>query len=598
MHPTERARHTWRPPRDAAWRGVSALALLCIVAWVLPALLMAHRGFSVSDEGTYAVTYRDWASATYFESGAQYFYGPIYHWLGESIAWLRVVRVAMALGANFFFAVSFVSWLRTVRPNQISESGRNALVLLLTASGSPIYCIFIPLTPGYYDLTVDVALCLAAVVCLTARDALRKKRTRFVLGILTGSLAVIVILAKWPAIVAIFAVEVSVYAILKNQENGRYLRHLGGVIAGTTLTIAVMQFLMFSVVDALEVLAHITRVRSGTGGGPGSLLLWYVTDTAIVAFSGLLFALPPLLIMTVAMSKHFGGTAASKGWYVLPVAVSAAALPLLAGWRGGGAHGRAAIAAIIAALLMAFVAWALNLAHAPWRTLQNCEHSTFYVPFTLAILPILQGLGASIPLLYSALACMALWVSLAIIFASGPVWRPPMRWMTWTSIAACICVAAALGGSTTLLTPFKTSGFSASTETLTGVSELQVSRELAAQSLALKRALAPYVQGTSRTQYYTLDQLNGYVYILGGKVIGSPYTSASAPERSADILAFACRRGDVDFSRPPILLLNRVIDPASSDALAGCGFAFPQTYREIPIPGGPDGVTAWVPRRP
>ena len=86
------------------------------------------------------------------------------------------------------------------------------------------------------------------------------------------------------------------------------------------------------------------------------------------------------------------------------------------------------------------------------------------------------------------------------------------------------------------------------------------------------------------------------MYVLGGTVAGPLWTDAASPDRSAAILELACRNGDVDLTRPPILLLTRTVDPSSVAALDACGFDYPDDYIVRVVPGGPPGVTVMVPR--
>ena len=58
-----------------------------------------------------------------------------------------------------------------------------------------------------------------------------------------------------------------------------------------------------------------------------------------------------------------------------------------------------------------------------------------------------------------------------------------------------------------------------------------------------------------------LDQLAGLTYLVGGVPMGSTWTDAVSPRRTAGILALACRNGDVDPTLPPVLLLDRPLDP-------------------------------------
>lgn len=544
------------------------------------------------------VTYRDWTNAAYFESGAQYFYGPIFHALGENVAWLRIVRLGMALGANFWFAWAFVSWLSKIRGASITQVGRRALVLLILAAGAPAY-MFTPLTPGYYDLTVDITLCFGAIVCLTASKVHGIERPSTMLAFTTGLLAFIVIVAKWPAVITVFAAEVVLLILVRGCGRWAMLQHLLGFAAGFGVALLGMDWFMEPVPDVFRVLSLVMGTRTGAEGGLRALLAWYLIDTSYTLFLGGLFAAPTALLLLVTTAKRFKMPERSRAWRIAAVVVPTASLLFFAGWRGGTPHGKAPIAAMIGALLTIVVIGFLNSDLSRVRNAfatRETRNSTVLLIALLA-LPVLQALGASSPILYLGLECMAMWMAVSITLATGSFNRPLLRDTVWTCICSTIVIASTFAGSTAMLTPFKTSGFKESTSQIPGIPELRVDDVAASQFQAVTRVLAPFIQPGSRTPFYTLDELSGLVYILGGRVIGTPYTNASAPNRSAAILALACRRGDVDSSRPPILLLNRAIDQESSSALMECGFAFPAKYREISIPGGPRGLTAWVPRR-
>ena len=55
--------------------------------------MMAGRGFDISDEGFYVLSYRWWDSTPRVFTGVQYLYGPVFELLGWSIPGLRVVRL-------------------------------------------------------------------------------------------------------------------------------------------------------------------------------------------------------------------------------------------------------------------------------------------------------------------------------------------------------------------------------------------------------------------------------------------------------------------------------------------------------------------------
>ena len=61
---------------------------------------------------------------------------------------------------------------------------------------------------------------------------------------------------------------------------------------------------------------------------------------------------------------------------------------------------------------------------------------------------------------------------------------------------------------------------------------VRIATSTAAQYNALRQSLHPWL-GTTPTPFYTLDQLSGLVYVLGGEVVGSPWTDSVSQDRSA-----------------------------------------------------------------
>lgn len=592
----------WKP-RDRLWQVTSALAALGLLSWVVPALMMANRGFSLADEGTYVVTYRDWANPAFFESDAQYFYGPLFHLLGESIPWLRVARVIMAIAANAWWGWAFVCWFEAHRQFRLTVSGRVALVLVLTTAGGPLY-LWSPLTPGYYDLTTVITLALAALMVRNATHLASGRAPGALTGVIAGMLGVMLTLTKWPAITVLVATELVTFVLVIRSSRRRMRdtqRHLLGIAAGVTVMALVLQAWVHPIVDSLTVLARVTGTRSGGSGRPTALLQWYVADTASFLASGLVIALPAVLVLVIGMALSQRAKVALAPVWPLAASLVLGVLPLAVGWRGGGTHGRVAFAAVTASLLLACAAGGVGRGWLRRGRLRADNPATRInqaapVLICMVLLPVLQALGTSVPLIYEAMGCLALWVAALIVLITGPFAVPRLRLMAWSSLATAIGLVCALSGTTTLLTPFKTNGYADSTTPLPGVTDLRVSAAAARQYSAVASALAPHLDPTSPTPFYTLDRLSGLVYLLHGRVIGSPWTDASAPARSASILTLACQHGDVDPDQAPVVLSNRVIDGGSVKALQSCGFPFPQGYVRVSIVGGPPGLMAWVER--
>ena len=168
---------TTGPPEDRRWRpgspapGVwaAAAALLATLVWVVAALLMADRGFDITDEGFYVLSYRWWDSTPRVFTGVQYLYGPVFEALGWSIPGLRVFRLVSVVAVHLAFGWSFMAWLRTQRPEAPAtrwwEVG-GALTIL--ASGGIVYG-WMPLSPGYNDVVILTSLLLVTLLLWSMR---------------------------------------------------------------------------------------------------------------------------------------------------------------------------------------------------------------------------------------------------------------------------------------------------------------------------------------------------------------------------------------------------------------------------------------------
>jgi hypothetical protein len=122
---------------------------------------------------------------------------------------------------------------------------------------------------------------------------------------------------------------------------------------------------------------------------------------------------------------------------------------------------------------------------------------------------------------------------------------------------------------------------------------VRVAPTQARQWAALSDAVSPHVVAW-KTPILTLDEKAGLAYLLGGVPAGSTWTDKYTKSRTAGIVALTCRQGDL--TQPPVLVIDRSIDPELADALRGCGFPYPSGYRPLDVPGGPPGVRVLVPR--
>jgi hypothetical protein len=279
---------------------------------------------------------------------------------------------------------------------------------------------------------------------------------------------------------------------------------------------------------------------------------------------------------------------------VAGVLVTGLLVPLAFGWHGGDERGRVMVSVVLATLLSA--AGIALLSRGPRLAERDRSpghaHGRLVVG-VLLVVPVGQAAGTAIPLMYVALGCLAMWVGAVLVLATARSRSEVARFGMGASLGMHVVAVALIAGTTTYLTPYATTGYTADTVAVGALGGLRLSSTTAGQFQALLSATAPYVT-PGRTPMLSLDRKEGLIYLLDGVPIGSTYTDSATPARTAYLIALACRNGDVEVSRAPVLLFDRPVDAHVVSALRGCGFDFPDAFRRLPVPGGPPTVTVWV----
>ena len=561
-------------------RALLVVGVLAVLGWAVPALLMAGKGLAIEDEGTYVLSYRWWSSDLYAVSGSQYFYGPIYDLFGGSIPALRVLRVVMAVGVNAWVGWAITAWLRA-RTGAPTGPGRAAVTALVTAAGGLTY-LWSPLTPGYYDLTAACSLGLVAVsLQLLARDG----RGAMWAGLLAGPLSFALVFTKWPAVLVVLLV-VGVTASVLRRAGHCWHRYLLGWLLGLLLIALVVQLVVVPLGPAVRGLAEGLSMSSGHG--LGRLVPQYLRNTRDFGLGALVFALPSLATYAGALRWRTGSARARAAVVVAGAVVTGVVLPFPLGWRGGAALGAMATTVALAALTAGLLT---SLFPRPDHRLPEARP----VGVLLLGVPLLAAAGTNVPLPYVIAECLSLWAALALMLAArrrAPEGLPHLA--VTANLAALGVMVAMLAGSTTLLDPFKTTGYSDDTVHVDALG-LDLSPEVAGQYAALQRALSPYVE-RGRTPVVSLDQAAGLTYLLDGVPVGSTWTDYTSFARTAHLIDLACRRGDVPTSHPPVFVVDRPVDDVLAAAVGRCGWRFPDDFRRLAVPGGPPDFTVWVPR--
>ena len=565
-------------------RWLSVVSMACIVAWAVPALVMLDKGFAVQDEGTYVLSYRFWDSNPYFVSGSQYFYGPIFEALGESIPLVRLLRLTMVIGANAWFGWTFLVWLSHERYEALPSS-RTSLVLLLTAAGGMSY-LWTPLTPGYYDLTADASLVLVSLLLLTLVHA---PRVPSWIPLAMGPAAVVLLVTKWTAVtVLVLVLGVAAWALLRHARRAA-VRYAALVAVGAASALVVCQLFLVPLGRFVTIMREVSQLTTVGSHSFTYLATHNVGSTASLLLAAAVIGLPLLVGLIVArdMTRR-GREPAALRWLLGSAVLTALILPFVVGWHGGSEHGRAVVGVALAGLLVAVMA---ALMSRPWPL--PGERAGGLLAVVLLLVPPLQAAGTNVPLLYVAVECLAMWVALVLMMVTREDCPQVMSIAVLTDLAVLVVATAMIAGSSTLMTPFKTTGVDDDTAQVAALG-VRLSPETARQYAALQTALAPYLV-PGRTPMITLDQKAGLTYLLHGVPAGSTWTDVASPTRTAGILELACRNGDVSSTRRPILILDRPVDRYVARAMEACGLGYPTDYRRLEVPGGPPDLSVFVP---
>ena len=461
--------------------------------------------------------------------------------------------------------------------------------VLLTAAGGLAY-LWTPLTPGYYDLEADASL---ALVALLLSLLVRLERPPLWIPALAGVLSFVLVLTKWPALLVVLVTQGAALLAVARSSRRDAWRYAWAFPAGVVLAALACQVLLFPLTRVLPVMRRVSALTATENHSLSFLMSTYLHSTGLFVLAAVLFAVPAVAAYVVAV--RLPPAAAQR--YARPlvlagVLATGVLIPLFSGWRGGDDKGRVMVAVVLALLLAALVAATAPASRRPGTAGPSVRTPDRLVVVVLLLVPVGQALGTNVPLVYVAGECLAMWVAGVVVLASRPGRPAGSSYAVAAGVTMLVVAVAAIAGTTTMMSPFKTTGFRSDTASV-GALGLRLSPGVARQYAALQRSLAPYVT-PGVTPMFTLDERAGLTYLLGGVPMGSTWTDSGTPERSAGILELACRNGDVDRARPPVLLFNRRPDPAVIHALGVCGFAFPHDFRALHVAGGPPGIRVYV----
>jgi hypothetical protein len=576
---------------DGSWRwsGLVAGAVIVVATgataiWAVAALLMATRGFDITDEGFYVLSYRWWSSNLHTFTGAQYLYGPVFDALGHNVAALRVFRLLSVLVVATLFATAFMNWLAVdrlqVRPLRWRVAGASAIV----ASAGLIYG-WLPHSPGYDDVAALGGLATAAVALSTARRWQLHQRYPVWVPLVGGVLCTLQTVAKWSSVLNVAVYAAAILLVFLGSGWRSVLRYAGWVLAGAVATAVLIHVFVIRLDQALPEMWFVNQNALDESASPAARTWNYLGDVVDLCVHAVRVGFP---VMLVALASRLAPSRRTHPAWAAAVVLAFAVFWAIAvdrhGWQGGPSHVRAYSPTVLALVVTVFLA-GVRLGRPSLRELGPL--------LMLAAIPLSQAFGTSNPIWMVAANAFAAWFALVVWCAASSAVRPVAGLVTWLGAASIVVLVSLIAGNGMLAHPYRTTAYSEDTASVPGLTSVRVSPELARQYAALRRALRPYLS-EGPAPILALDRMSGLVFIVGGTAAGEPWNGT--PLRSGAILKRACDHDEVGPDDPPIVLLNRPPAQPDLDALRACGFAFPADFTELGVRGGPPGVRVFVPR--
>jgi hypothetical protein len=582
--PSDRSRHA---PGLLAYASV-VLATAATAGWVIAVLLMTTRGFDITDEGFYVLSYRWWSSNLHTFNGAQYLYGPVFDALGHNVAALRVFRLVSVLGVAALFATAFMNWLAVDEPRVRPLRWRVAGIAAIVASAGLIYG-WLPHTPGYDDVAALGGLATAAIMLSTARRWQVQHRYPLWLPLAGGALCTLQTLAKWSSLLNVAVYAAAVLLVFLGSGRRTLLRYAALVLAGAGATALLIQLFVVRLDQALPEMWFVNQAALDESASPVTRTLGYLGDVADLGAHAVRVGYPVILLALA--SRLAPSRRLSPAWAVAAVVAVVVAFGLFwvdavdrHAWQGGPARVGTYSAAVLALVVASMLSGA-RLGRPSARRLGPL--------LMLAAIPLTQAFGTDNTIWMVAGNAFAAWFALVIwCVATRPV-RPAAGLITQLGAASIVILVSLVASTGMLAHPYRTAAYSQDTASVPGLTSVRIPPNLARQYTALRRSLRPYL-ADGPAPILALDRMPGLVFIVGGTAAGEPWNGTRL--RSGAILRRACDHGEVGPDNPPIVLLNRTVAQPDVDALRACGFAFPGDFTEIVVRRGPPGVHVFVPR--
>jgi len=596
-----------RPAWSARLLCIATLASAAAAAvWVVAAAMTASHGLDSTDEGFYLLSYRWWHTELRTFTGSQFLYGPVFELLGYNIAGLRLFRLLTIIGASAAFGWTFMRWLRLRRPNAPATrwwEGAGAAAIMACAG---MNYSWLPLTPGYNDLSMLGALLAAAVVLRVAADVDRGRKVPVWVPLSIGPVAFAMLVGKWSSsgltllVVAIVGVVILVPAGVRQAA-----RVTAWALTSFVFSALFVQLFIIRLDQAIPQMIATNKLVAAGSNSPSDLFQMYRLN-----FGDLINRTAhghKLLLITAVAAVALRNKLSSRVLAVLGVITVVLSLRILLA-RGAFTGGNVSIRTYSVGLTLVLaiplivalgtlldrrgpLSVASSLRREGWR-------DTAIVSMLLA-LPLTQAAGTGNPIYYMAFNCFAAWAALIILVLTGIEGAPAVaRALTAVAAAGAVLISSAIGTSALWLHPYRASRPSLSNAVALGVPALRsvtLAPRAATRYSQLHRVLEPYLTPGGGTYMMGFSGQPGIIFALDGRSVGEAWYSHLDPQRTAAGIRAACPDGKGPWgSRPPILFFSQAISGTQTAALKACGLEFARDYRQLGDPTQTMGFKVYV----
>jgi hypothetical protein len=595
--------------RDGSTRRLAVVAVLCAVAagiWVVATVLTAAHGFDISDEGFYLLSYRWWDVNYRTFTGAQYVYGPVFELLGYNIAALRLFRLATVIGTHVLFGWMFMRWLRQRRPHapetRLWEVAGTAAIV---AAGGMVFC-WLPLSPGYNDISLLGALLAATVVLRFAVDVHQGIRTPAWVAVSLGVVAFAVVLSKWSSsVVTLGVVGIVGVAIVAPSGVREVARLVAWTVAGVFGIAALVQLFVIPLTDVVGPMYWTNRLVSISATHSISDLLdmyvWSVANVLETVITVHWLLLVVAVFAVVARGRVL--QVAAFGLMLVGIGISAWQIISRGDFYGGAInfeHFPVSLLLVVSVALLVGLCVVLDrrMSASGMSSLSREGVRGFAVLAMVAFMPVTQAAGTGNQIHFMAINGFAAWVAIMIAVLTGIESSTQIaRWLTGAAVGGAVLLSAIIPTDAQWSHPYRTPNRATTTSVahdVPALSSLYLDPDVAEQYSRLHRVLKPYIQPAGRAMM-GFDGLAGVVFVLEGRPVGEAWYGGRDPARSSSGIRSQCRDERWWGDRAPILIFNRPIRESEIDVLRFCGLDFDTDYRLLVPTEDIKGLNIYVP---